>query len=130
MPQETPKIFDVIIIGAGQAGLSAGYFLNERKLNYIVFERGSIAESWSSQRWDSLRLDSPGWMNYLPGEIADPLTGEQFIGDEASLRVKRMVDEYIEKNAVQAGMKEDDQADEPDTDSSSAAQETELDIAG
>jgi len=79
MSQETNGIFDVIIIGAGQAGLSAGYLLNERKLNYVIFERGSIAESWLSQRWDSLRLDSPGWMNCLPGESADPLTGELFI---------------------------------------------------
>ncbi|SEB10432.1 flavin-containing monooxygenase [Pedobacter hartonius] len=90
MSQETSGIFDVIIIGAGQAGLSAGYFLNERELNYVIFERGSIAESWQSQRWDSLRLDTPGWMNFLPGESSGSITGELFMkGREYCEKLKR-----------------------------------------
>jgi len=34
---------------------------------HIVFERGRIGESWLSQRWDSFKLNSPNFMNVLPG---------------------------------------------------------------
>jgi putative flavoprotein involved in K+ transport len=79
MISKTSEIYDVIIIGAGQAGLSAGYFLNQEQVSYVVFERGSIGESWLNQRWDSLKLDTPDWMNCLPGQIPDAATGDQFM---------------------------------------------------
>src|SRR4029077_9646906 len=30
-------------------------------------ERGEVANSWRTQRWDSLRLLTPNWMTRLPG---------------------------------------------------------------
>jgi putative flavoprotein involved in K+ transport len=60
---------DVIIIGAGHAGLSASYFLKKYGLSHIVFERGRIGESWQSQRWDSFMLNTPNKLNVLPGDI-------------------------------------------------------------
>src|ERR1700749_1226651 len=36
-------------------------------IEHIVLERGRLAESWRSERWDSLRLLTPNWMNRLPG---------------------------------------------------------------
>ncbi|MCX2479454.1 NAD(P)/FAD-dependent oxidoreductase [Pedobacter sp. MC2016-15] len=74
----TSEIYDVVIIGAGQAGLSAGYLLNQHHLSYVIFERGNIGESWLNQRWDSLQLDTPSWMNCLPGEIPDPVNSGRF----------------------------------------------------
>jgi putative flavoprotein involved in K+ transport len=32
-----------------------------------VLERGEVANSWRSERWDSLRLLSPNWQSRLPG---------------------------------------------------------------
>jgi len=40
-----------------------------------VLERGEVANSWRSERWDSLRLLTPNWQSRLPGypyEGADP----------------------------------------------------------
>src|SRR5262245_12925605 len=56
-PREAaPERFDVVVIGAGQAGLSAGYYLARLGLNFVILDAGRrIGDSWR-QRWDSLRL--------------------------------------------------------------------------
>jgi len=58
---------DIVIVGAGQAGLGVSYFLQRDGRKHIVFERGRIGESWLSQRWDSFKLNTPNLMNVLPG---------------------------------------------------------------
>ena len=58
---------DTVIVGAGQAGLGVSYFLQRDGRQHIVFERGRIGESWLSQRWDSFKLNTPNFMNVLPG---------------------------------------------------------------
>lgn len=37
----------------------------------MVLERGRVAETWRSQRWDSFALNTPAWMNRLPGGTED-----------------------------------------------------------
>lgn len=44
---------DVIIIGAGQAGLAVSYLLTQEHIQHIVFERARIGDSWRSQRLGS-----------------------------------------------------------------------------
>ena len=58
---------DVIIIGAGQAGLAMSHCLAHHGIDHVVLERGRTAERWRSERWDSLRLLTPNWMSRLPG---------------------------------------------------------------
>ena len=58
---------EVIVIGAGQAGLCTSYFLVERGIGHAVLERGGLAESWSKRRWDSFTLVTPNWTIRLPG---------------------------------------------------------------
>jgi putative flavoprotein involved in K+ transport len=58
---------DVIIIGAGQAGLAMSYALSERGIEHLVIERGRVAERWRSERWRSLQLLTPNWQTRLPG---------------------------------------------------------------
>lgn len=58
---------DVIVIGAGQAGLAASACLTARGLDHVVLERGRVAERWRSATWDSLRLQTPRWQSRLPG---------------------------------------------------------------
>lgn len=60
-------ILDSIIVGAGQAGLGTSHFLKKKELKHIVFEQGRIGESWLSMRWDSFKLNTPNFMNVLPG---------------------------------------------------------------
>ncbi|MEL7541023.1 MAG: NAD(P)-binding domain-containing protein [Pseudomonadota bacterium] len=56
-----------IIIGAGQAGLAMSHCLTQQNVDHVVLERGQIANSWRTERWDSLRLLSPNWQSRLPG---------------------------------------------------------------
>ena len=58
---------DVVVIGAGHAGLAASYFLNEQSIDHVVLERGEVANSWRNERWDSLKLLTPNWQSRLPG---------------------------------------------------------------
>lgn len=41
--------------------------LTERSIDHIVIERGEVANSWRTERWDSLRLLTPNWQSRLPG---------------------------------------------------------------
>jgi putative flavoprotein involved in K+ transport len=41
--------------------------LTERSLDHVLLERGEIANSWRTERWDSLRLLTPNWLTRLPG---------------------------------------------------------------
>lgn len=57
-----------IIIGAGHAGLAMSHALTERSIDHVVLERGEVANSWRTERWDSLRLLTPNWLSRLPGQ--------------------------------------------------------------
>ena len=61
------ELLDAVVVGAGQAGLGVSYFLQHDGYEHIVFERGRIGETWLSQRWDSFQLNTPNFMNALPG---------------------------------------------------------------
>jgi len=58
---------DVIVVGAGQAGLATSYLLKQRGIGHVVLEKTQIADSWRAQRWDSFVLNSPNALNGLPG---------------------------------------------------------------
>ncbi|HUF56481.1 MAG TPA: NAD(P)-binding domain-containing protein [Thermohalobaculum sp.] len=58
---------DVVVIGAGQAGLAISWHLAASGIDHVVLERRRVAERWRSERWDSLRLLTPNWMTRLPG---------------------------------------------------------------
>jgi len=65
---------ETVIIGAGQAGLALSRSLTAAGRDHVVLERGRIGERWRSERWESLRLLTPNWLNRLPGapELPDP----------------------------------------------------------
>jgi putative flavoprotein involved in K+ transport len=65
----TPKreVFDVIVIGGGQAGLSVGYHLARAGARFIILDANErIGDSWRN-RWDSLRLFTPAKFDGLDG---------------------------------------------------------------
>lgn len=58
---------DVIVIGAGQAGLSVGYHLARRGLRFVILDANArVGDSWR-KRWDSLRLFTPASLDSLDG---------------------------------------------------------------
>src|SRR5216683_2443050 len=58
---------EIIIVGAGQAGLSMGYWLKRKPRSFLLLEAGQhIGESWR-QRYDSLILFTPRRYSALPG---------------------------------------------------------------
>ena len=62
-----PMRVTAVVVGAGQAGLAMSRHLAGAGLDHVVFERGEVAASWRTERWDSLRLLTPNWMCRLPG---------------------------------------------------------------
>jgi putative flavoprotein involved in K+ transport len=40
--------------------------LANRSIDHVVLERGEVAQSWRTERWDSLRLLTPNWQSRLP----------------------------------------------------------------
>jgi putative flavoprotein involved in K+ transport len=58
---------EVIIIGGGQAGLSAAWHCREAGLDHLVLERHERFHAWKQQRWDSFCLVTPNWQCQLPG---------------------------------------------------------------
>jgi putative flavoprotein involved in K+ transport len=71
------KVIDAVVIGAGHAGLAVSQRLAAAGLDHVVLERGEIAETWRTQRWDSFTLNTPNVMNVLPGTTA-PATPDVF----------------------------------------------------
>ncbi|MBV9288876.1 MAG: NAD(P)-binding domain-containing protein [Hyphomicrobiales bacterium] len=55
-----------VVIGAGQSGLAMSWWLAARQIDHVVLERGEVANSWRTERWDSLTLLTPNWQSRLP----------------------------------------------------------------
>ncbi len=58
---------EVLVVGAGQAGVAMSAHLAEGGVPHLVLERGRIAERWRSERWDSLVANGPAWHDRFPG---------------------------------------------------------------
>ena len=56
-----------VVIGAGHGGLAMSRCLSDRSIDHVVLERSEVANSWRTERWDSLRLLTPNWQCRLPG---------------------------------------------------------------
>ena len=56
----------VIIIGAGQAGLSIAHSLQKKGIKPLILEKNYVGFSWKEQRWDSFCLVTPNWQCTLP----------------------------------------------------------------
>ncbi|MGB7239459.1 MAG: NAD(P)-binding domain-containing protein [Rhodococcus sp. (in: high G+C Gram-positive bacteria)] len=97
---------DVAVIGAGQAGLSAGYHLRRAGLaagsGFVMLDRSPAAGGAWQYRWPSLTLSTVNGVNDLPGmEFADTLTGENPDEVTAAEAVPRYYQAYEEKFDLQ-----------------------------
>jgi putative flavoprotein involved in K+ transport len=63
----SPSEYEAIVCGAGPAGLSSAASLQKLGIRTLILERsGHVGSSWRS-RYDTLRLNTLGWMSTLPG---------------------------------------------------------------
>ncbi|CAN5466411.1 NAD(P)/FAD-dependent oxidoreductase [soil metagenome] len=75
----------VVVIGAGQAGLAMSHHLTGRSIDHVVLDRGEVAQSWRTERWDSLRLLTPNWMTRLPGQCYQGPDPEGFMNKDETI---------------------------------------------
>src|SRR5947207_8701746 len=68
IPEAGVEQFDTVVIGGGQAGLSAGYYLKKLGRPFVILDANErIGGSWRTRTWDSLRLFTPARYDGLPG---------------------------------------------------------------
>ena len=65
------RTITTVVVGAGHAGLAMSHRLSARSIDHVVLERGEVANTWKTERWDSLRLLTPNWQSRLPGHRYD-----------------------------------------------------------
>lgn len=83
----------VIVVGGGQAGVSVSYWLKQRRIDHLVFEKRTAAHTWATQRWDSFCLVTPNWQCDLPGHPYDGPDPDGFmVKDEIVDYVRRFVE--------------------------------------
>ncbi len=66
-------VIDCVVVGAGPAGLAASSSLSGLGIEHVVLERARPGETWRTQRWDSLHVNNPAFMNTMLGD-QDPDT--------------------------------------------------------
>lgn len=87
----SPDLFDVAVVGGGQAGLAIGHRLAEQGRRFVILEAGnSVATTWR-QRWDSLVL--------FTSRRYDALPGLAFPGDPDGYPTRDEVIAYLERYA-------------------------------
>jgi putative flavoprotein involved in K+ transport len=68
---KSERRYGAIVVGGGQAGLSASYWLSQAGVDHLVFEKKSVMHKWRDERWDSFCLVTPNWQCQLPGHPYD-----------------------------------------------------------
>jgi putative flavoprotein involved in K+ transport len=91
MADERTSSYEMVVVGAGQAGLAMGYFLARQGRGFVILERAAeIAPAWR-ERWDSLTLFTPRGYSALPGL--------PFPGDPDGYPTRDEVIAYLERYA-------------------------------
>ena len=86
-----------VVVGAGHSGLAMSRHLAARSIDHVVLERGGVAHSWRTQRWDLLRLLTPNWMTRLPGFV---YRGDDPEGHLGAPEVARLIEDYAAESAA------------------------------
>ena len=82
---------NTVVVGAGQAGLSVGYHLQQRGVPFVILDGGArVGDQWR-KRWDTLRLFTPRKFSSLDGWA--------FPGDRNAFPTKDEMGDYLEAYA-------------------------------
>jgi len=73
---------EVLVVGAGQAGVAMSEHLGKLGIPHLVLERARIAERWRSGRWDSLVANGPAWHDRFPGMEFPACSPDDFVPKE------------------------------------------------
>ncbi len=74
---------EVLVVGAGQAGVAMSAHLGQGGVPHLVLERSRIAERWRSERWDGLVANGPAWHDCYPGLEFPGYDPDAFVPKEA-----------------------------------------------
>ena len=86
--------YSAIVVGGGQAGLSASYHLQQQDIDHLVLEKHSLTHTWRNQRWDAFCLVTPNWQCDLPGY---PYAGDDPHGFMKKDQIIAYLDGFIAK---------------------------------
>ncbi|HVK28476.1 MAG TPA: NAD(P)/FAD-dependent oxidoreductase [Nocardioides sp.] len=74
----TNEQIEVLVVGAGLAGVAMSEHLSDNGVPHLVLERDRIAERWRTMRWDSLVANGPAWHDRFPGMEFQDVAGDAF----------------------------------------------------
>lgn len=73
MTAHAERVWDVVIIGGGQAALATAYFLRRTGLSFIMLDAENAPGGAWRHCWSSLRLFSPATWSSIPGWMMPPV---------------------------------------------------------
>src|SRR5918999_190541 len=92
--EDNPRKVQVVVIGAGQAGLAVGYYLRRTGLSYVLLDASPSPGGAWPRTWPSLRLFSPADASSLPGWLMPPAADGYPTRDEAIAYLTRYEQRY------------------------------------
>ncbi len=70
--------------------------LSEQSIEHVVLERGDVANTWKTERWDSLRLLTPNWLTRLPGLAYDGEDPDGFMAVEELIEFLQRYADHVD----------------------------------
>jgi putative flavoprotein involved in K+ transport len=89
-----------VVVGAGPAGVATSDRLAAAGHDHVVLERGRVAETWRTQRWDSFLLNTPNWMNGLEHDPHGFATAPEYIAHLEGRAAELPIEEHVEVGGV------------------------------
>lgn len=86
--------YSTVVVGGGQAGLSASHYLQKSGIDHVVFEAKTVAHKWNNERWDAFCLVTPNWQCQLPDH---PYDGDDPDGFMVKDEILAYVDRFVRK---------------------------------
>ncbi|WP_442579861.1 MSMEG_0569 family flavin-dependent oxidoreductase [Mesorhizobium sp. ASY16-5R] len=96
-PASLAPHYGAVVVGGGQAGLSASHYLSTHGIDHVVFEKNTVVHKWKDERWDAFCLVTPNWQCQLPGH---PYDGNDPHGFMVKDQIIAYVDGFVHKVAA------------------------------
>ncbi len=93
---DRPKQYEVVVIGAGQAGVSLSFFLKKLGIEHVVLEKDRPFSAWRN-RWDGFYANTPNWMNVLPRASGAKYPGHRRDGFATREELIEYFERYLEE---------------------------------